>query len=317
MKLGKGIRKMFPGATATNVVLMVIGVVMAVIPLAPGLKSSVALLLTGLGSAAFLAGFMGLVNVTILSEEYRRLTDQPFDQLMLLSKIQTAGIIDVFRNRLEGNSKILESLAEENSHFFVVGSSLKGLFGVAFDEEDEYSEVWRAIKEALQRKVKINIIMTNPGVAHYRSRAEGRPEGAIQSEIIENLIYLIMYKMENPKLADYIKIKLYNGPPTMFIMGTTRRMLVNPYPNYTTASSSFSFLIEGGSPMFAGYYHSHYRAVWLDAGATVEINDDPKEAAKQIQELINMTNHDKNTLIIPDESKRNSMLQTVFSILKN
>lgn len=316
MKLGNGIRKMFPGATATNVVLMVIGVVMAVIPLTPGLKGPVALLLTGLGSAAFLAGFSGLVNVTILSEEYRRLTDQPFDQLMLLSKIQTAGIADVYRNRLEGNSKILESLAEENSQFFVVGTSLKGLIGVAFDEEDEYAEVWRSIKEALQRKVKINILLTNPGVAHYRSRAEGRPEGAIEAEIIENLIYLIMYKMENPKLADYIKIKLYNGTPTMFIMGTTRKMLVNPYPHYTTASSSFSFLIEGGSPLFAAYYHSHYRAVWLDAGATLDINDDPKEAAKQIQELINMTNHDKNTLIIPDESKRNSMLQTVFAILK-
>jgi hypothetical protein len=301
---------------ATNVVLMVIGVVMAIIPLTPGLRGPVALLLTGLGSAAFLAGFLGLVNVTILSEEYRRLTDQPFDQLMLLSKIQTAGIVDVFRNRLEGNSKIMESLAEENSQFFVVGTSMKGLIGVAFDEEDEYSEVWRAIKEALQRKVKINILMINPGVAHYRSRAEGRPDGAIEAEIIENLIYLVMYKMENPKLADYIKIKLYNGTPTMFIMGTTRRMLANPYPYYTTANSSFSFLIEGGSPLFAAYYHSHYRAVWLDACATLEINDDPKEAAKQIQELINMTNHDKNTLIIPDENKRNSMLQTVFSILK-
>jgi hypothetical protein len=307
---------MFPGAVATNVVILVIGIVMAVIPLTPGFKGPVALLLTGLGSAAFLAGFSGLVNASILSEEYRRLTDQPFDQLMLLSKIQTAGIADVFRNRLEGTSKIVQSLTEENSQFFVVGTSLKGLIGVAFDEEDEYADIWKALKDAMQRKVKINIIMTNPGVAHYRSRAEGRPDGAIESEIIENLIYLIMYKMENPKLTDYIKIKLYNGPPSLFMMGTTRKMLVNPYPNYTTASSTFSFLIDGGSPLFAAYYHSHYRAVWLDAGATIDINDDPKEAAKQVQELINMTNHDKNTLIIPDESKRNSMLQTVFTILK-
>lgn len=317
MKLGKGIRKMFPGGMAVNLILIVIGVVMAVIPLTPGLKGPVALLLTGLGSAAFLAGFLGIINVTILSEEYRRLTDQPFDQLMLLSKIQTAGISDVFRNRLEGTSKILESLSEESSHFFVVGTSLKGLIGVAFDEEDEYNEVWRSIKEALQRKVKINILLANPGVAHFRTRAEGRPEGAIAAEIIENLLYLIMYKMENPKLSDFIKIKLYNGTPTMFLMGTTRKMLVNPYPHYTTACSTFSFLVEGASPLYAAYYHSHYRAVWLDAGATIEINDDPKEAAKQIQELINMTNHDKNTLIIPDENKRNSLLKTVFSILKD
>lgn len=317
MKLGSGIRKLFPGAVATNVIMMVLGIVMAVIPLTPGLISTVALLLTGLGSAAFLAGFLGLINVTVLAEEYRRLTDQPFDQLMLLSKIQTAGIADVYRNRLEGITKIIESLAEENSQFFIVGSSLKGLIGIAFDEEDEYGEVWRMFKEALQRKIKINILLTNPVVAHFRSRAEGRPEGDIEAEIIENLIYLVMYKMENPKLADYLKIKLYNGTPTMFVMGTTRKMLINPYPYYTTANSSFSFLIEGGSPIFASYYHSHYRAAWLDSAATIEIKDDPKEAAKQIQELINMTNHDKNTLIIPDESKRNSMLQTVFSILKN
>ena len=317
MKLGNGIRKMFPGGMAANVILIVIGGVMAVIPLTPGLRGPVALLLTGLGSAAFLAGFLGIINITILSEEYRRLTDQPFDQLMLLSKIQTAGIADVFRNRLEGTSKILQSLSEESSQFFVVGTSLKGLIGVAFDEEDEYNEVWRAIKEALQRKVKINILLANPSVAHFRSRAEGRPEGAIAAEIIENLLYLVMYKMENPKLADFIKIKLYNGTPTMFLMGTTRKMLVNPYPHYTTACSTFSFLVEGGSPLYAAYYHSHYRAVWLDAGATLDIHDDPKEAAKQIQDLINMTNHDKNTLIIPDENKRNSLLNTVFSILKD
>ena len=316
MKVGMGIRKLFPGAVATNVVMVVVGIIMAVIPLTPGLVGPVALLLTGLGSAAFLAGFLGLVNVTILSEEYKRLTDQPFDQLMLLSKIQTAGIADVFRNRLEGTAKIMESLAEESTQFFVIGSSLKGLVGVAFDEEDEYASVWRIIKDALQRKVKINIMLTHPGVAHYRSRPEGRSEGDIAAEIVENLIYLVMYKMENPKLADHIKIKLYNGTPTMFIMGTTRKMLVNPYPYYTTGSSSFSFLIEGGSPVFASYYHSHYRAAWLDSASTLEINDDPKEAAKQLQELINMTNHDKNTLIIPDENKRNSMLQTVFTILK-
>ncbi len=317
MKLGVGIRKMFPGAVATNVVIIVIGIVMAILPLASGLGSRIALLLTSLGSAAFLAGFMGLVNVSILSEEYKRLTDQPFDQLMLLSKIQTAGISDVYRNRLEGTSRVIESLVEESSQFFAVGTSLKGLIGVAFDEEDEYTEIWKAIKEALQRKVKINLLLTNPAMAHYRSRQEGRPEGEIEAEIIENLIYLIMYKMENPKLADNLKIKLYDGAPSLFMMGTTRKMLINPYPNYTTACSSFSFLIEGGSPIYAAYYHSHYRAAWLDSRSTMDISDDPKEAAKQIQELINMTNHDKNTLIIPDENKRNSMLQTAFTILQS
>ena len=52
MKLGNGIRKMFPGGMAANVILIVIGGVMAVIPLTPGLRGPVALLLTGLGSAA-------------------------------------------------------------------------------------------------------------------------------------------------------------------------------------------------------------------------------------------------------------------------
>jgi hypothetical protein len=316
MKPGIGMRKMFPGAVATNVVMIALGIIMAVLPLTPGLGGRVAVLLTSLGSAAFLAGFIGLVNVSILSEEYRRLTDQPFDQLMLLSKIQTSGIIDVFRNRSEGISRIMESLAEENSQFLIVGTSLKGLIGVAFDEEDEYSDVWRVIKEALQRKVKVNILLINPGLAHHRSRPEGRPEGEIETEIIENLIYLVMYKMENPKFADYLKIKIYDGTPTLFMMSTTRKMLINPYPYYATASNSFSLLIEGGSPIYASYYHSHYRAAWLDSKSTVDIHDDPKEAAKQIQELINMTNHDKNTLIIPDENKRNSMLQTVFSILQ-
>lgn len=317
MKTGKELRKLFPGSVACCFLLLVLGLIMAIFPLTPGIRGNIVFILAGLGSAMFLAGFLGLIYIVILGEEFRRISDQPFKQMVFLSKIENSGLSDICRNRLEGTPELIRSLEDENKQFIIVGSSLKGLVGVAFDEETEYSEVWKAIKDALQRKVKINILLTHPEAAHHRAIAEGRLDGDIETDILENLIYLVMYKMENPKLAEYLSIKLYNGTPTLFMMCTSQKMLLNPYPYYATASSSYSFLVEGGSPLYMYYYHSHYRAAWLDSRSTIDIKDDPKEAVKQIQELINMNSRDKNGLIVPDETKRNAMLQTLYTMMQN
>ena len=317
MKTGKELRKLFPGSVAFSFLLLVLGLIMVLIPLTPGIGGNIALFLTGLGSARFLAGFLGFIYVAILAEEFRRMSDQPFNQMVFLSKIQNSGLLDIFRNRLEGTAEMIRSLEDENKQFTIVGSSLRGLVGVAFDEETEYSEIWKAIKDALQRKVQVNILLTHPEAAHHRAIAEGRLEGDIETDILENLIYLVMYKMENPKLAEYLSVKLYSGTPTIFMICTSQKMLLNPYPYYATAASSYAFLVDGGSPLYTYYYHSHYRAAWLDSRSTIDIKEDPKEAVKQIQELINMNSRDKNGLIVPDETKRNAMLQTLYTMLQN
>jgi hypothetical protein len=315
---GKKIHRLFPGSVATSLVIIVLGIVMAVLPLISGMGGlAVAPLLSGLGSAMFIAGFLGLIYVTILAEEFKKITDQPLEQLTLLSKIQHFGLCDIFRNRLEGTEAILSSLRDENKQFIITGTSLKGLVGMALNEEDEYGAFWQELKDALKRKVKVNILLTNPGMAHHRSRQEGRLDGEIEAEIIENLIYLVLFKIENPNLAEYLSIRLYNGTPSIFMMCTSKKMLINPYPYYATAYNSHSFLIEGGSALYTSYYHSHYRSAWLDSGLNVEIAEDPKEVVKQIQEIINQNSHENNKLIIPDEAKRNSLLQILYSILQN
>lgn len=318
MLINKKIHRLFPGSVAISITIIVIGIVMAVLPLISGMSGlAAASLLNGFGSAMFIAGFLGLIYVTILAEEFKRITDQPLEQLTLLSKIQHFGICDVFRNRLEGTEAILSSLRDENKQFIVTGTSLKGLMGMALTEEDEYAAFWQELKDALKRKVKVNILLTNPGMAHHRSRQEGRLDGEIEAEIVENLIYLVLFKIENPSLAEFLTIRLYNGTPSIFMMCTSRKMLINPYPNYATAYNSNSFLIEGGSALYTSYFHTHYRSAWLDPNLTVEIAEEPKEAVKQIQEIINQNSHDNNKLIIPDEARRNALHQTLYSILQN
>ncbi|HEX3043957.1 MAG TPA: hypothetical protein VHY08_04310 [Bacillota bacterium] len=317
MKIAQKIRQIFPGSVAANTVFIVIGVVMAVIPLTPGVPGKIALLLTGLGTAAFLAGFIGLINTVILAEEFRKVTEQPMETLNFITKIHSAGISDVFRSRADGVDKVLKSLEYEKRQLVIAGTSLKGVVGIAFDEEHEYQGVWDALKDALRNKVRINILMTHPEAAYYRAQPEGRLPGEIEAEILDNLIYLVMFKAENPKIAEYLNIKLYSGAPTVFLMASSHKMLVNPYPYYATGSSSFSFLVECDSAMYNSYYNNHYRAAWLDSKLTLEIKHDPAEAVKQIQELINMNGHEKNSLLIPDETKRNSMLQTLYTMLQN
>ncbi|MCL6588858.1 MAG: hypothetical protein K6U80_02790 [Firmicutes bacterium] len=317
MKIAQKIRRIFPGSIAVNIVLIVLGIVMAVIPQTPGVPGKISLLLTGLGSAAFLAGFTGIIHTVILAEEFRKVTEEPMEELSFITKIHSAGICDIFRNRMDGIEKVLKSLEYEKRQLALAGTSLKGVIGIAFDEQHEYQPVLDAVKDALRNKIRVNILLTHPEAVYYRSQPEGRLPGEIEAEILDNLIYLVMLRAENPKLADYLNLKLFYGAPSVFLMATSHKMLINPYPYYATASSSFSFLVDSDSAMYNAFYHNHFRAAWLDSKLTLEIKNDPKEAVKQIQELINMNGHEKNSLLIPDEAKRNSMLQTLYTMLQS
>lgn len=190
---------------------------------------------------------------------------------------------------------------------------MKGLIGVGYNAVGQSQRMREVLINALKRKVQINILMTNPEVAHHRSQQEGRLDGDIEAEILENLMYLVKVKHDNPEIASKLTIKLYNGTPTIFMVCTSRLMMVNPYPYYSTAYGSFSFLIEEGSELYRSYYPSHYSSAWTDPRLTVIISEDINTAVDQIKELTQKSNpHGRK--IIPDDSKRDELLKKLSQV---
>lgn len=307
------ISSLFPGSVATNAVVLVIGAILAAMSMYPVDNKAISSLLAGFGSAMFLAGFLGLINVRVLAREVGRVAGQPFEDVAYLNKMRQSGVRDVFRDRSESVEPIMTSLKHEADEFVIVGSSLKGLIGVGYSAVGAPKRIRTVLDEALCRGVKINILMTNPVVAHHRSQQEGRLDGDIEAEILENLMYFVMWKSENPDLASCLEIELYDGAPTIFMLCTSQLMLLNPYPYYSTAFSSFSFLIEGNSPLYRAYYNSHFREAWADRRSTLRINDNLGMALTQIKEIIGQKNP-HGRLIIPDEGKRQELLDKLGRI---
>lgn len=306
MQDNKGIRSLFPGSVATNSIILVFGIILVLCSLLLRTSGVVASILTGLGSAMFLAGFLGFINVSVLANEVHKVTGLPFEERTLLNQIYWAGIKWISRERADLQEKIISALEEEINDIVIVSSSLKGLIGLGYSTVGQAQEIRKVLINALKRGVYLNILMTSPGIAHHRSNQEGRADGDIEAEILENLMYLIKLKHDNPKIAPKLKIELYDGTPTIFMLCTSNLMLINPYPYYSTAYSSFSFLIKGGSALYRGYYQSHYRAAWTDTKMTTPISENIDLAIKQIQELIVAINpHGRD--IIPDADKRKEL----------
>ncbi len=311
MKEKVSLTSLFPGSVGTNFFVLIFGIVLAVCAFSAQISDTPASLLAGFGSSMFLAGFLGLINVKVLSEEVHKTTIQPIEDAKLLAEIHTAGITGVTRNRNIAKIKLISSINNENEEIVIVGSSLKGLIGVGQNPVGDNMQVRNALINALKRGTKVKILMTNPEVAHHRATQEGRNQGDIEEEILKNLISIIMLK--NEIKSDKLEIQLYKGTPTIFMVCTSNFMMINPYPYYSTAFGSFSFMIRGNSVMHKGYYESHYQNAWGDTNLSQAIEDNIVKAKFQVTEFIDGTNqHGEN--IIPTDAKKNELRDLLTKI---
>ena len=304
----------FPGNIALNLFSIGIGVIFiligVIITFQPTFSTVAVDLLVGFGSGLFLAGFLGYMNIAILSQEVDSLIKQPFEDISILGLVKGAGLEWVTRERNElTHSKLVPSLEREQNQIIIVGSSLKGLIGVGKETLGNNQKKIREIIEikAKQGKADINILMTSPEIAHHRQKQEGRKEGDIEREIIENIIQLVKLRNNCCNDKSKFKIGLYNGTPTIFMLCTSEYMMLNPYPYYSKAYNSFAFLIKSGSIMYNGYYDAHYRSAMEDDNMTMSISDDPATAKEQIRSLITGENPHGNS-IIPDKKVQDILL---------
>jgi hypothetical protein len=302
------LRDFLPGNTAVNVVLVVVSVIMSVLAFFCTNAATQALL-AGLGASFFVAGFIGIINIQVLSKELSKVTKEPFEDATIYMKIRNAGILNVYRNRNDALGYIFEEITNERQEIVIIGSSLKGLIGVGENVSQNYQRFRNILINAVLRGATLNFLLTNPEIAHHRELQEGRNSGDIEYEIIQNLIYLLGIKIDNRKNDFRLNIKLYNGTPTIFMIATTNRMIINPYTYYSTAFSSFTFLIDGETELYKSYYCNHYQEAWKDSDLTFSFNSSFSKANDEISEFINKKHpHNKDVYIIQDDKKRKELL---------
>jgi hypothetical protein len=222
--------------------------------------------------------------------------------------IQEAGLKEVYRDRVHSLVDMRDEIELESKQIVIIGSSLKGLIGIGGDSTGNTNLIRIALIEAIKRKVKIHIILTNPEIAHHRSKQEGRESGEIEREIIENIIYLVKEKKELNQTGTNLEIKLYNGTPTIFMLATSKEMFFNPYTLYSKAYESICFRLDSKSLIYDNYMQNQYSAAWGEKNITTLIENDNEKAIKQIEKIINGKNQ-HGAQIVPDEGIRNYLLE--------
>ncbi|MEE9233415.1 MAG: hypothetical protein V3U07_08140 [Nitrospirales bacterium] len=120
---------------------------------------------------------------------------------------------------------------------------------------------------------EFKVLMTHPGFGEWRETQEGRAEGAIRLEIQESIQILTRdWKLEEEN------IHFYKGAPTVFLLFTPERMLLNPYTYQTEAFKTVTFEVEPSrayekdvnpQDVYSQYVENHFRRPWKSSNRTL------------------------------------------------
>lgn len=202
--------------------------------------------------------------------------------IRLLQKIDVTGIRDIHRNRSEALISFLPFLESEQESICIVASSFLGVTRVAPEQ----------VASVLSRKAttvkEFKILMTHPVMSHWREEQEGRAEGSIEQEIWESVDLLL--KSWNVRAEN---IRFWKGAPTIFLMCTRERMLINPYAYQTEAFKSVTFEIaptHSQDDIFAGYWTNHFKRPW-ESSSSVPLSEVQKDFSQKSRNRVD-TNDD-------------------------
>jgi DNA-binding XRE family transcriptional regulator len=172
--------------------------------------------------------------------------------IRLLQAMDSHGIRGVYSNRGQALEAFTSLIKQELTSIYVVCSSFMGVIRVAPAE----------VSEALQRKaasIDVRILMTDPGqVSRLREDQEGRKQGSISKEIWDSVDELTKWGVKRES------IRFYSGAPTVFLLFTPERMLVNPYTYGTEAFKTVTFEVARTrqGDIYSQYEENHFRRPW-------------------------------------------------------
>jgi len=311
------ILRLLPGNIGANIVYFVIGILLIAFTFVFYVKKGDAFMASfigAVGTSLFLAGFVGIVNTYILSNEISKITQQPFEDLGFIAKVRGSGLHDIYSQRNKCRDTLIRELRAEKNKIIMVGSSLRGLIGAS---TSGINQMKSDILSSLEHGVEILLLLTHPTIAHHRCKQEGRRDGDIEYEILLNIIELLKIKHSSKKDSNLMDIRLYNGAPTIFLFATSNAMIFNPYPYYSAANNSFSFLVRGNSELYNSYVSNHFQRAWEDADLATQLPHDKNEAKEDVRKIIESKiepegRYDRN--IIPETDKKNSLLKLLSKL---
>jgi len=164
----------------------------------------------------------------------------------LFGAAEKAGLEVVFPDRNEALRHFRHFLEDEPEEVAIVGSSLLGLlmFAKGFEEI------------VCRNPSKFKFILTHPEFSHAREGPEGRDNNVIEGEIVEAIHKLTHWGVPVDS------IQLYKGSPTVFMIATSERMLLNPYPYGMEAYHSFCIEVSSRGFIYPHYLERHFRKIW-------------------------------------------------------
>lgn len=246
----------------------------------PATNTRIVAIFLGLGIALFPAGFFVILSDINYSKRTKLQIDEALglstkalsgsidnlkDAIDFLNKSSQLGIVMGYNNREEGLNNFLLHLesyvnnpAIQNKKFVFVGSSLKGLL----DTKDFGERVEKMIKDASETVdgTKFYFLLTHPAYSRFREIQEDRAIGDIAKEILHAISWLAHNKIPREN------VKVYKGTPTCFLMASTEKMLINPYPYELEAYKCFCLEVVNNDKtesIFKSYWTNHFNKPWM------------------------------------------------------
>ena len=169
----------------------------------------------------------------------------------LLQAIDEMGIRGVYPNRAEALAAFYPFL-QQAARIRVTASSLLGIRAVG-------PERVAALLQQRAAEVDVQVLLTHPNVSKGREKPEKRRSGSIKIEIEETVATLIDWGIKQDN------IRYYRSAPTVFMIYTPARMLLNPYTYETEAYQTLTLEVAPtGNPndVFTQYRDNHFRKPW-------------------------------------------------------
>jgi hypothetical protein len=249
--------------------VLVIGVIAFLLPLYTDV-SNYRDILIGFGTAFIAASILGFAQRLFFYDDFEGEMDtlvstsiHDYLSSKMLPFIEN-GVEQLYLKRKFAVKEFTKYLRGETERIVIVGSSLMGLLDPV-ESNEEKKQFAKLLRQKIQDRVKVLLLLTHPSLAFLREGAEGRDRNHIKNEIIGALDYLTK-PVDNGGIGiPFENIRLYHGTPTIFTIITKEKMLINPYPYQSTALGSFCFEIakkEDREGLYAQILDAHFEKPW-------------------------------------------------------
>ncbi|HXU39774.1 MAG TPA: hypothetical protein VN937_25705 [Blastocatellia bacterium] len=237
----------------------------------------------GLGIALMPAGLIAIVTSYASSSVIERSLHSKIDDLTAslavsvaklnstteyLDRSHNLGLRMVYPDRKQALHDFLtyaeiyvQNRAIPKRELIFVGSSLKGVITETPAFAIQLEKIIEKTREHPD-ECTCYILLTHPFYSRYRETQEDRPSTGIAKEILHAIAWLEARR----ETASNIRIKVYKGTPTCFMISTSERMLINPYPYQVEAFKCFCLEVEVNERpdnILTAFYTNHFYKPWF------------------------------------------------------